>query len=239
MSHAAMRLRLPALILGLLIAAAAPARAGYFTSYEVTLDAGYSDVTNIVLMERDHLGGSSTWAFTAFGDPSAPRTTVINNPFEGSRPTAESFLIGLTKDLPGDAEGQEHVVLFMDDTAADLARHIAWGTLFRSTLEQDVIDAIKLGTSGQDFPIVLPGINFLSDFANGDGTTGILNPQGVPRPVWFATGGTFSVMSFSDGLQIGSGISRITPTPEPSSLALAGIGTLGLLARLRRGRRRS
>jgi hypothetical protein len=236
--HATRRIHLPALVLALLVAAAAPARAGYFTSYEVTLDAGYSDVTNIVLMERDSLGGSSTWAFTALGDPSRPSTTVINNPFEAERPTAESFLIGLTKDLPGDAEGQEHVVLMMDDTAADLANHIAWGTLFRNTLEQDVIDAIKLGTSGQDFPIVLPGINFLSDFANGDGTTGILGPLGVPRPVWFATGGTFSVMSFSDGLKIGSGISRITPTPEPTSLALVGVGTLAMLGGLWRRRRR-
>lgn len=45
----------------------------------------------------------------------------------------------------------------MDDTVADLANHIAWGTQFRTTLERNIIDAIQLGTSGQDFDIVRPG----------------------------------------------------------------------------------
>ncbi len=225
-----------ALLTGLLAALcmASPAKAGWFTSYDVTLAAGFPDVTNIILLERSDSGSSSTWAFTALGDPFQPNETLINNPFSHDQPPAEALLIGLATGLPGDgSDPQQHVVLMMNDNAAALANHISWQTLFRNTLEQEVIDDILLGTSGQDFPIVLPGIGRVNDFAYGDGDTGILGPAGIPQSIWFTEGSSFTVMAFSDGTVLGTGVSSSdfvpdpTATPEPST-AIAGLIGLGI-----------
>jgi hypothetical protein len=47
-------------------------------------------------------------------------------------------------------------------------------------------------------------------YANGDAETGILDPDGVSQSAWLATGGTFTVMTWSDGGIIGQGTSQIT-----------------------------
>ena len=170
----------------------------WLTSYDVTLEAGYSDVTNILMLEPGPDGGSTPCAFIALSDPNRelPNTTTLTNAFHlGFQPT-QSLLIGLTTGLPSDDEQlpQDHVVLMMDDTEASLANHIACGTLFRNYTEEQIIAAIKLGTSGQAFPVVLLGIN---DWASSDGTYGVLTtdidnsvmgPDGPARPVFFQTG---------------------------------------------------
>jgi hypothetical protein len=202
----------------------------YFTSYHVTLEPEFSSpVTNIMMFEEHNSGGSATWAFQAAGGA----TSVLNNPFPHNPVPVRSFLMGITQDLPGDPEGQKHVVLFMDDFAASLTNHIAWGTIFRNTLESDLIAALELATSGQDWPIIQPGLNFIDAFNQGDARN-ILGPGGFTYSAYFQTGGTFSVMAFSDGTQIGQGFSAITAVPEPASLAALGLGAIAFLRKRRK-----
>ncbi len=229
--------RLPGLLaIAALLLAAGPARAGYNASYTATLDQGVPDVTNILMLEQWSGGGATTWAFSAAGDGD---TTTITNPFPTDTPTLSSLLIGLSQDPdgPDGSPGQLHVVLMMDNTAASLVDHIAWGTVFQNTDEDQLIAAIQLATSGQDFSIITPGLDAIGAFASGDATN-ILGPGGVTYSAWFATGGPFTVVSFSDGNIIGTGTSAdIFTAPEPSSVALLGLGAGGLLGHRRHRRR--
>lgn len=199
----------------------------YLSSYNVMIDPEWSAVTNIVMFED----GGTTWAFEAYPG----EVSVLNNPFPKNVPNERSLLIGITQDLPGDAEGQKHVVLLMDDTAASLAESIAWGTLFPNTLEDSLIAAIELATSGGDWEALQPAFDELSEFVSGDAETGILDGLAQPHSAWFTMGDNFSVLTWSDGTRIGWGTSTLTPVPEPttSALLLSGMLALGAVARRR------
>lgn len=223
-------------LLGLVVVAAlalssSAVRADYQTSYTANLKLGQGDdITNIMLLERGDGFGSATWAF------SIPRdgTSTITNPFASPDPIHQALLLGIVTGLPFDGTPeQKHIVMFMDPTAAQLATHIAWGTLFRNTLEEDLIAAIELATSGQDWPIIQPGLDFVGEFANGDAENGILGPGGVPHTAWLNNPGPLTVMTFSDGEVVGFGDAQITFVPEPATLAIMGLGGL-LFARVRR-----
>lgn len=231
-------------LLALVAILPAASLASYNTSY--TVNRPHNDdfeITNLFLLERGPGGGSATWAFRV--DQNQPEVT-ITNPFVVETLPAESLLIGLTHDLPGDVPGQKHVVLMMDDAAAQLSNHIAWGTLFRNTLEEQLISDIELASSGQDWPIIQPGLDGISRFTQGsydpfgnyqpsDAEAGILGPGGIPRSAWFAFGGTFTVVAWSDGSIIGSGSSVGVPAavPEPATFAALGLGLVGLARRRR------
>lgn len=180
----------------------------YYTSYRVTLNFG-QPVTNILMYEGGLSFGRTTWAFTAGGSGE----TVLDNPFPSTEPILSSVLIGIVRDLPNDAPGQRHVVLMMDPLAAQYANHIAWGTLFRHTIEENIMDAIELATSGQDWPIVIPALEEIAQFLHGDGTDGILDPLAQPHSVWFDTGTSFVVMAWTDGQIIGEGVSETIEVP--------------------------
>lgn len=218
----------------LLVVLPAASFASYNTSYTVKRPLNDDfEITNLFLLERGPGGGSTTWAFQV--DQGQPEVTLTNAFPTDNLPT-ESLLIGLAHDLPGDAPGQKHVVLMMDDTAAQLSNHIAWGTLFRNTDEDQLIADIELASSGQDWPIIQPGLDGIGAFTGGDAETGILGPGGVSRSAWFSFGGSFTVVAWSDGQILGSGESHATPTavPEPATCAVVGMGLVGLLKRRRR-----
>lgn len=219
------------------LAAPAQAQVQYFTSYHVTLNPLMPEVTNIMMAEQSDTGGALTWAFSAAG---AGLESVLNNPFPSDTPMVSSLLIGLVKDLPNDAPGQEHIVLFMDPVAASNINHIAWGTVFTTTLEEALIDAVHGATSGLPFgdPTLEAGLAAVSSFVDVAAKEAKVGPGGLPGSIWFTTGGGFAVMAFSDGQQIGAGLSEITsvtavPEPGSSLLWLAGLGVLGLLMRRR------
>lgn len=218
--------------MGLGLCGNAAAEVQYVTSYTATLDTG-QPVTNIMMFEEGEGFGSSTWAFSMDGQG----TSTITNPFPANDIVQQSLLIGIVEDLISDpsavpsAVSQKHIVLFMDDNAAALSNHIAWGTLFPSTLEEQLIADLELATSGQDWPIIQPGLDGVDAFVYGDARTGILAPGGIPTSAWFATGGTFTVMLWSDGTVVGSGTSAITQVPEPMSMILMGVGALILRRR--------
>jgi hypothetical protein len=202
--------------------------ADYFVSYEVTLDAGFPDVTNILIAQKTENGGGLSWAYSAEGGLS-PTTTTINDGFVKTEPITANLLIGLTQGLSGFPPTQKHVVLMISDASAALADNIAWGTLFPTTLEANIIAAIELATSGQPFEIIQPGIDAISDFIDGEGSS-ILGPGGFSTSTYFGLNQSFTVMAFTDGKQIGAGQSITTPVPEPSSFVAIGVAGLVLAA---------
>lgn len=210
-----------------LVALSAAANAQYFNHYDITLEDNFQ-ITKLMIAEEYDGGGSLTWAFEVGGIG----TTRITNPFP-SPELVRGAMIGLAQDLPGDPPGQKHVVLMMHPDAADLSRNIAWGTLFRHTLEENLIADIELATSGQDWPIITPALERISDFLHGDFNDGILGPGGVSQTGWYNGNGPFTVMAFSDGRQLGTGTIEQEPVPEPASLAALGLGVAALRRRKR------
>jgi hypothetical protein len=224
----------------------------YQSSYTFNVNYGPdTQITNILLMEKTADSGSSTWAFSADGNGS----TTITNPFPTDSPTTTALLIGIVSDLTTDGSaGQQHLVLFMDNTAAQLSNHIAFGTLFGTSAsqhpvtEEEVISDLLLATSGQDFPIITPGLDALGDFANDNAINGILGPDG-PVSAWITQPstanddgtfpqGSFSVVAWTDGAIIGTGVTDtativtdVPDAPEPASLGLLAAGSLLLLKR--------
>lgn len=201
----------------------------YMSNYLTTVDLG-RPVTNLLMVEDNAGGGGSvTWAFTAEGES----TTLLSNPFPSDFPVTSSLLIGLVQDLDGDPSGQKHVVLFMNDDAASNVQHIAWGTIFTTTLEPQLIADIELATSGQDWEIIQPGLDGVWEFAQAAKSARV-GPGGQEGSAWFDMEGGFSLVAFSDGQTIGSGTSYNSVVPEPASLAALGVGALALIRRKRR-----
>jgi hypothetical protein len=223
------------------LAAALPALAiQYQTSYTVTPAEGMPQITNLMLAESasaDLSGTSLTWAFQT---AAYPFVTTITNPFLTDAPTVASLAIGLVQDLPNDAPGQEHIVLFMDPTAAARIQHIAWGTVFTTTLEDQLIQSVHDATSGLPFedPTLQAGLNAVFDFVGNAATHAQVGPSGTSGSAWFATGGAFSVVAWSDAQTIASGVSEIAtvsavPEPETYALMAGGLGIVAWVARRR------
>lgn len=213
-------------------------------SYTVQMNASLPEIADIVTFNNYVNGGGAWWAASV---PADTTSYTITDPFLKSSANAptQALMIGLVQDLPGDAPGQEHIVLMMDSAAAAAANHLAWGTLFRNTLEDQLIADLKLATSGQDWPVIQPGLDGLYAFVNGDAVDGILVPPGQPLSAWFSLGSVapgsttttgFTVMAFSDGQVLGTGTASVVSTvPEPATWAfmLAGLAACGTLVRRR------
>ncbi len=206
----------------------ASAQVQYYTNYLTNINLG-QPVTNIMIAEQHESGGAITWAFQANGNGQ----TLITNPFPSDVLYQNAVLIGLVQDLVGDPPGQKHVVLFMNNQAASNVQNIAWGTIFLNTFEQDVIADLELATSGQDWEIIQPGLDGVSNFLEAAKSAQV-GPNGTDGSIWFDIGSSFSVVAFSDGQIIGDGESYLETVPEPASLAALGIGAVALLRRKRK-----
>jgi len=134
-----------------------------------------------------------------------------------------TFLMGVTSNLPGDAPGQEHLVLFTNDAFASGAKNIAFGTLFPNTNETTLINDLVANSIGGD----------LFGFAGGDAISG------TGGSIAFTPGDTFTAIAFSGGQIIGTGTSSFTTgIPEPASMTLLAAAIFGI-GISRRGHRRN
>jgi len=168
----------------------------------------------------------------------------INAPFAGSVDTnytvygkaTSSFILGIASYLPTDGSAaQEHVVFGMNSDAASAASGIAWGTLFNSTLEENILLDLH-ALSPYDPSTYVPAINDLVNFG-GSGVYPLTIPVGDARQsTWFDPANGFSIMSFSSGALLGSGTVTATsvpapPVPEPMSMLAFGAGLVAFARR--------
>lgn len=147
--------------------------------------------------------------------------SVVTDIFAKHDPVGRSLLLGLTQNLPGDAEGQQHLVLFTNNAFAASATNIAFGTLFPTTLEASLIAALNSLNSGtgseSDYAL-------LFDFSSNAAQNG---PNGDAA---FLFGSDFTAIAFSTGQIIGTGTSYYSvppitdPVPEPATWAMMIIG---------------
>lgn len=153
--------------------------------------------------------------------------SVLTDVFAKRDPVGRTLLLGIATNLPGDPEGQQHLVLFTNPDWASRASGIAFGTLFPTTLESALITALtNLATGvGSDSDYGL-----LFDFADNV-ISSPFSPNGDPA---FLFGGSFAAIAFSDGQIIGTGQSfysspQTGAVPEPATWAMmiAGVALVG------------
>lgn len=195
--------------------------APYLASYQ--FDQAF-EVTAIAKYNSTSCGSGISNSDTAPAGPS-----LLTDIFARNEPVTRALLFGIATDLPGDPQGQQHLVLFTNDLFALRARNIAFGTLFPSSNEAALIAALTSLASGDGSG---DDYGLLAGFAENAALTG---PNG---DAGFGLGDNFTAVAFSDGQIIGTGLFFGTPVggvPEPATWALLilGFGATGAAMRRR------
>ena len=197
----------------------------YYDYFNFTSSYAISDILRFNVDNGS--GGGIGWPF------SATAGSNVNALGYGSPYGVNNiFFMGLATGLPGDASGQQHVVLLTNTAFANSAANIAWGTLFPHTLEPTLITDLQTAFAPNSNPNSTTLNNAVNDmytfgYGTGDAVTG---PNG---PINFTPGANFSIIAFSGGKIIGQGTSyQVAAVPEPGEWALmaSGLGLLGFIA---------
>ena len=212
----------------------------YIRDLEFTMDGGYAGDPNSGW-------GQSTSFFNNLqsdGSQSSNSGTLSSTdsffPAGSSEPfLKESMFFGIMQGLPQDVldgnADQKHLVLFMDPTSAANVQNRAFGSVFPTTSEDDLISAIEYvhDDSHSDAAKAPYYDNVIHPFydAARDALAGA-NPT-PQRSVYIGPNSPFSIVIFSNGQTIGSGTGSVSVVPEPASLAALGVGAMGLLRRRR------
>ncbi len=216
-------------------------------TYSVTGDVGTAYLRDVeFVMEGGNVDGNGGWGVsTSFfnnlvddGSQASNAGTLSVSYDQGPEPfLRESLLFGIMQGFPTDGSPeQKHLVLFMDPTSASNVKDIAFGTVFPTTNEDALIGAIEFvheeSHSDAEKEPYYETIHAFWDAARNALAGSNPEPQ---RSAWFAGGGDFSIVAFSDGKTVGSGTNRVTVVPEPASLVALGVGAASMLRR-RKGR---
>jgi hypothetical protein len=211
----------------------------YHYAFNFSGDANYTISNVYILEDRVAPDYSYSYGFRLPGDQlSAPSGgTVSDYANILTAPATQTLILAVTSAMPGDATGQQHVLIGMDNTAASYAANIAWGTLFRNTLEDDIIYDLN-NFVNPDQSVTDSALQGLVNFAFGDATTGILDNLAQSQSAWFtpSQNSSFTLMTWSNGTVVGSGMTTFQSTPEPAPIAALGLGMVALLASRRRSR---
>jgi len=229
----------------------------YQTTYTFDLTGISRPVTNLVAMETPESLSpiyAQRFGFNGPGTDVAAGGTVtsLNMPFlnDTGTPFTSSVLMGIVQDLPNDAPGEKHIVLFISPATEALTTGVPWSAFFPSILEEDLIASLELATSGglgwgNDFATLAPGLSQVGAFLNSlRPPGGLLGPGGVYTSPYFdlpppgSPATNFVAVAFSDGQTIGSGSViqtqlGTTDVPEPATTFTVAAGLLALLLRRR------
>lgn len=221
------------------LASVSHAQTFYVPTYTAT-NNNQNPITDMVLLWQDPQGGGlgllSVTPEPGINIPGLGQTTTFQD-LPKPRVPSGLFVMGLYKETIGEpSPGQEHVVLFMNSYAASLTKDIAWGTVFRNTLEDNLIADLHAVSATNDSHAV----GDIFNFAGGDSMhiPDITSPTG-DTTAWIApppngTAAQGKIMMWSTGQEIGTFSASAVATPEPASLAVLAVGALALMRRKNR-----
>lgn len=209
-------------------------------SYTVSglgLPEGYpGTIYGIGIFNRYEFSGGASWPAQVAA--SGGTITDVFRKSSSNRPLA-ALMIGLIDDLPGDGSaGQTHLVMMVDDAAANAMKGIAFGTTFPTVLEASLTYDVRTAfttTRGEQTP------EAAWDAAFGRVSSFVDDHPSLWFPLAAGTPGTtvtsnFSVMAWSDGRQIGTGVASVTqavPEPQTWMLMIGGMAAVGAWVRRR------
>lgn len=208
-------------------------------SYTITglgLPEGYAGtIYDIAIFNRYEFSSGAAWPTSV--PASGGTITDVFRKSSTDRPLS-ALMIGLIDNLPGDGSaGQTHLVMMVADGAASALKNIAWGTSFPTVLEANLIADVHTAfgtTRGEQTPEEQWDAAFGNVASFVDDHNELWFPLAVTTPGTTNTS-TFSVMAWSDGVQIGSGVASVTQAvPEPQTWLLMFCGLAAVGATLRR-----
>ena len=208
-----------------------------FLSYAVTPTSGTafsSNIYDILTFNQYASGGTGVWWPATVGASGG----TITDPFAKS--TTNMPLSGLIVGLVNESSGDPGLVLMVNNSFAAGNIGQSFGTLFPSQTEDTLISDIEF-TMGNNRADLNPSqqavwdadLNAIwSTFAAGDALSANawFNLGYLPYPSAYGTVVTsdFTVMEWSGGQGIGTGVASLTYAPLPSAMLLLGSGIAGL-----------
>ena len=210
-------------------------------SYDVTPPDtnGFSSNIYDIITFNSYTADTGTW-WSATVDKNGG---TITDPFAKS--STNMPLTGMILGLMDDASGASHLVIMMSNSAATsvIGKDFASSFYLSSGQSEATIIAdlkASIGTSFDFNDPTDPGLiafNDLNNFIGPNAQNYAFNLATLPYPSNAGTIVTsnFTVMEWSDGQQIGTGIAKLqydpppqTSVPEPTSMLLLGLGLVGL-----------